>query len=387
MFLASVFRLTCLLLIAALTLACASAFGQESPGESYMREADSHRLNSVCVTDGTRIVNLWRCKEAARLYEKAIEAGIEGDGVFIDLGGVYSDLSEHDDQGTHMRLQAFNEKWRVKMMETIEAGLKRYPESVGLHLQLREQTSDPVGMHAINRKLRELDPDRDEWLKADAEELIGEGRIREGVDKFVEYVDAYYSGEYTQIGEFHRQARALADQGHADESLRIYDAIIDLSRRPEIPGTPWRRGREHRWKLCSVLGGTFLESYTEFPEFVERVEKFRLFCTQNEHLARGGRAFRLGDLELAVEELKLQLEENPYPPLTYIYLTEVYAKLGQTDKAGEVVNRYFDFEKDIIFRCIYHEKMSDKRFQRFAPDIMREVGEECAKWRKEEEGE
>lgn len=383
MSLASVSRLTCMLTLSALAT-LTSALGQENSGESYMRKADSHRLNSVCRTDGTRIVNLSRCKEAARLYEKAIEAGIEGDEVFISLVGVYSDLSEHDGQGTHMMLKAFNEEWRVKMMETLEVGLGQYPESVGLHLLLREYTSDPVEMHAINRKLRELDPDRDEWLKADAEELIGEGRIREGVDKFVEYVDAHYSGDITQIGEFGGQAHALAAQGHAGESLRIYDAIMNLSRRPEIPGWPWRRGRENRDKLCSFLGGSFLESYTEFPEFVERVKRFRLFCTELEHLGRGSRAHRLGDLELAVEELELQLEENPYPPRTYIYLTQVYAGLGQTVKAGEVVKRYFDFEKDVIFRCVYYEKMLDEQVLQYAPDLMRELGEECAKWRQAE---
>ena len=401
MSLAPAFRLTGLLLIAAMTLACASSQEppvdepavQKAPGDAYIRSANELLIShgGACEYDDEGgIVDIKKRKGAARLYEKAIEAGVNSDEAYTRLAYVSQNLALYDDEGRLISSKTpgeLNQKWRKKMMETARQGLELYPDSIGLIRVLREPILRGDGYIteeeyvALTRRLRELDPDREEFLLSDYRDFVKQGRIKEAVDKYVQYVQITDADDYNVgLGHIDR-AKDLAKQGHQAHALRIYDALMDLSRqRRTYSGWRWR---DRRGMLCGYVSdfSLSLTDYSEFPDFVERAKRFWLFCGPKEHLKRGSAALRAGNLDLAVEEFGWQLEENPYPPRTYLYLAEAYDRLDQPEKAGEVVKRYFDFEKDVIFRCIYHDRMLRENFQQFAPDLIREVGEECRQWK------
>ena len=369
------------------------ATAQKAPGDKYFDSARQLLIRThACLFDEQPEVDIAGCEELARLYEKAIEVGVSSDKAYYSLAWASGKLAQFDDEGNYLLSynsgKKPNQKWRYKMMDTARRGLELYPESTDLIDILRRpilRGDDYVSEEeyvALTRRLRELTPRRPEWFLSDYEDLMEQGRVSEAVDKYAKYIIVSYRGEWNDFLNHMTRAQDLAKQGHKSESVKIYNAFMDLGRER----TYNRLDKDRRWERCGALNESFLplEDYSEFPDFVERAERFRLFCAPKEHLMRGTAALRAGNMDLAVEELEWQIEENPYPPWAYLYLTEAYGGLGQTDKASETVKRYFDFEEDAFFRCIYHEVMGKRGFQRFAPDLMREVGEECREWRAEQ---
>ena len=370
------------------------ATAQKAPGDKYYDSAEQLLIRThACLFYEQREVDIAGCKELARLYEKAIEVGVSSDKAYFSLAWASGELAQFDDEGNYLLSynsgKKPNQKWRYKMMDTARRGLELYPESTDLIDILRRpilRGDDYVSEEeyvALTRRLRELTPRRPEWFLSDYEDLMEQGRVSEAVDKYVKYIIVSDRGEWSDSRDHMTRAQVLAKQGHKSESVKIHNALMDLGR--EGPYTRMLNN-DRRSDVCGTVDeySLPLEDYSEFPDFVERAERFRFFCGPKEHLVRGEAALLAGNMNLAVEELELQIEENPYHTWAYLYLPEAYGGLGQTDKAGETVKRYFDFEEDGYFRCIYHEEMGKRGFQRFAPDIMREVGEECREWRAEQ---
>lgn len=162
-------------------------------------------------------------------------------------------------------------------------------------------------------------------------------------------------------------AGLLAEVGQLDAAVEIYEKLLILIRREPNP----------RFEACILFNSVDLRRFAIFKEFLGKVERLKPYCTNDGHLRRSVQLEREGKIKEAIEELNLQLKENPYYEETYFILEDIYKRQKQMDKALEVVKKYFEIEKEPSERCKRYMSLSLGYYESIDREFINKLRKEC----------
>lgn len=282
---------------------------------------------------------------------------------YWQLSLLYRGLGISDDQ---------REIWRVRGIKEARAVLDVDPNNVTVLGILERPGWDDEGFQALaSARLRAMNPENPRYLMEDARTFMSKGNTVKSIEKLIDYLRVRRRWDHND----RRRAMFLAwrarQAGDLDSASRVYDVILSGAQ------------QQGRHTICMLFNArTFSLASGQLPrETLQRVDQLLPYCTRDEHRERALKAEQAGDTEKAKMEWERQFRENPLIEDTYLHLPLIYEAAGEDQKAQEVVEKYFTVEKDTGYRCGMYGRMREKDFGRFAPDTMREVGEECAKWK------
>lgn len=235
------------------------------------------------------------------------------------------------------------------------------------YYQLSVLTREPDTRMRLLRRALELDPKHPEAHKDLAWLLVNQGQLDEAVREYRTHLSVSPFGGREDALEDIRFAQKLAELGRIREAAQVYDAVWDATR------------GESRAERCQVFKSVDLDPYERIgARFAQRVREIRATCARKlERLERALELERQGRDDAALEELRLQLQENPVPPEPYLAMERLYLKKGQPEEAAGVMSRYFQQEKDASERCRHFRTLSPRTARALDPALLGELERTC----------
>lgn len=319
------------------------ATSQRSAAEYYEVGHDLYWRG--CVSDGYEEE---LCKEAIEKLEKAIEIDAKLADAYLLLETGY---------------------WNTGLKDKAVAILKKLvevePQNADAYYHLRRFTEDKNEQKALLEKAIELNPGHPEAHGALGLLLLRQGNVDEAIREYRTHLEVSPLRNIQFDARQHMRFARLLDVGRLKEAVEVYDKAVELTR------------GFRRVERCFLFKLIDLKPFGAFEEFVAKMQQLNRYCTKLGHRNRAVRLEQEGKIEEAIREWELQLEENPYYEGTYTALPDLYRSQGQTDKAREVVKKYFEIDTDPLYRCQQYKAMSNKGYERFAPEITGQVKKEC----------
>jgi tetratricopeptide (TPR) repeat protein len=235
------------------------------------------------------------------------------------------------------------------------------------YYQLSILTRDPDIRTRLLRRALELDPKHPEAHKELAWLLVNQGRLDEAVREYRTHLSVSPFGGREDALEDIRFAEKLTELGRVREAAQVYDALWDATR------------GESRTERCHMFKSVDLDPYERIgARFARRVRDIRARCANKlPRLERAMELERQGRDAAALEELRLQIQENPVPVEPYLAMERIHLKKGRADEAAGVMGQYFQREQDTPERCRHFRTLSPRTARALDPALLGELERTC----------
>ncbi len=227
-------------------------------------------------------------------------------------------------------------------------------------------TRDPDTRVRLLRRALELDPKHPEAHKDLAGLLLDQGQTDEAMREYRTHLTVSpYQGREDAL-EHLQFASRLTQLGRVREAAQVYDIVWDLTQ------------RESRAERCQIFKSVDVDPFERMgARFAQRLREVRASCTGTPRLERAVELERQGRDDAAIQELQLQIQENPAPVEPYLALERLHLKQGRADEAAGVMARYFQREKNAQERCRHFRTLSPRTMRALEPTLMTELERGC----------
>ena len=176
----------------------------------------------------------------------------------------------------------------------------------------------------------------------------------------------------------------LRNATEAKDSVLIGQRILRLGRKKDAADIfeLVLKGMEN-WGLrsqCAFFEGLDLADLSEFEALTRALLELRNYCGPTEHWTKAVYSLREGDAKGAIEELKLQIHENPYYGQAYALLAKTYREQGRREEALKIAKDYFRFEKQVGEKCRVFYAFPFRRFEDLDEDFVKQAEESCERF-------
>src|SRR5215475_4518539 len=115
----------------------------------------------------------------------------------------------------------------------------------------------------------------------------------------------------------------------------------------------------------------------ENAAFEMRIRELRPYCTDIEHRNKAAELMRKGQVEDAIQELRLQIKANPKFEEAYVMLARLYRQTGRRQEAFETLRDYVQQEQDAVIRCRKFKSADWSDLGAVNPAFLSRLNSEC----------
>lgn len=163
-----------------------------------------------------------------------------------------------------------------------------------------------------------------------------------------------------------RFASRLNQQGLTREAAQVYDTVWDAT------------GDEGRAERCHVFKTVDTEPYERIgARFAQRLRESRGACDNLEQLKKTQLLLDQGHEQEARQRLERQVASAPTVAEPYLALQGLYLRQGQEAKAAEVMNHYFQQERDAGERCLHFRTLTSQTVHALEPTLRQDLERAC----------
>lgn len=221
---------------------------------------------------------------------------------------------------------------------------------------------------ALLKKALALNPQHN-WARAAlARVLLSRGSFHEAAQQYRTHMEVSTYGGIQDAHNHAAFASSLANEGQLREAVEIYETMLKLAE------------SERQFHRCILVRDIDVDKFKEYEDFTNTVRKLRPYCTALGHYNKAVQLIGEQKYDEAIQELRLQLAENPYPDGTYIALEDIYNKRGQPGKALEVVKSYLKIQKEPIERCRFFNRLNIRTYEKLDSKFIDQLRKECDKY-------
>jgi tetratricopeptide (TPR) repeat protein len=328
----------------------------EKKAAEYYDEA-SKLFRESCVSDDYDIT---LCNAAINKLEAVIKLDPKKTEAYLILAKAYWNKSFLDSKSTQDQ-DALQEKAAALVRKALDID----PNNAEAAYELTFYIKNPDEQIMLLRKTIEINSKHPEAHGDLARILMKQGNVDDAIKEFRIHLQVSPHPGAQDVNNYILFARSLSQSGRLKESVQIYEKILDLTK------------EESRFERCQYFKSLNVEHYSAFKDFAAKVKKLRPYCTKLGHRDRAVQMERQGKIDEVIQELQLQIKENPYYEDSYFLLEDIYKNQGQMNKALDALKMYFEVEKDPVERCKNYRRLNLNIYTQIDKQFVEKLKSDC----------
>ena len=213
------------------------------------------------------------------------------------------------------------------------------PADIETKYALSVRTQDPAEKEQLLQQILTAQPGHASAREDLANVKLAQNKFDDALREFMAYLSNTTLYDHEQIARAVFFGNSLAEAGRLSDSVKVYEAILDRSKEAT------------RFDQCTAFQSVNLAALSANAAFEMRIGELRPYCSDIEHRNKAAELIRKGQVEDAIQELRLQIKANPKFEEAYVMLARLYRQTGRRQEAFETLRDYVQQEQDAVIRC------------------------------------